>query len=52
MTAIAAAEKKKKKDEMYYRFNINRGMGYLKNRLRKYQDGKTFSGHILNKLIF
>lgn len=40
MTAAAAAEKKKKKDEMYYRFNINRGMGFWKSRMRKYDDGK------------
>lgn len=40
MTAIAAAEKKKIKDEMYYKFNTSRGMGYWKSRMKNYDDGE------------
>lgn len=40
MTAEAAAEKKKKRDEIYYKFNSNRGMGVVQNRLRHYDKGK------------
>lgn len=43
MTAIAAAEKKKKKDEMYYKFNTSRGMGYWKSRMKNYDDGELTS---------
>ncbi|KAG8313010.1 hypothetical protein J6590_010102 [Homalodisca vitripennis] len=49
MTAIAAAEKKKKKDEMYYRFNTSRGMGYMKSRRRNYGEAAAlFSTAIEN----
>uniref|UniRef100_A0A1B6LBS6 Uncharacterized protein n=2 Tax=Graphocephala atropunctata TaxID=36148 RepID=A0A1B6LBS6_9HEMI len=49
MTAIAAAEKKKKKDEMYYRFNTSRGMGYMMTRRRNYEEAaKLFSTAIEN----
>lgn len=40
MTAQAAAEKKKKRDEMFYRFYTSRAMGSIKNRLRQYDKGK------------
>lgn len=43
MTAIAAAEKKKIKDEMYYKFNTGRGMGYWKSRMKNYDDGEFTS---------